>query len=89
MLEETANYAAYLLSTLVILITIIGSIYALYTALDKRTKESEERLSKEISKINTSIKDLDTKINNLAGRVSHIEGRLDQLYPPGIDKTAA
>jgi prefoldin subunit 5 len=79
MLEETTNYAAYLISTLVIIITIIGSIYALYAALEKRGKESEERLNKRIDDLKEDHTSLSNKVDNLATELKHLTADVNKL----------
>ena len=56
---------------------------------EEKIAVSEERLNKKLDDTITSIKELDKKTNEVSNKVSHIEGRLDQLFPPGVHKTAA
>jgi peptidoglycan hydrolase CwlO-like protein len=83
MLEETANYSVYLVSTLVVIFTIIGSIYALYNALEKRVKESEKRLGTDLNKRIDDLRDdhdsLSAKVDNLTADLKHLTADVNKL----------
>ena len=73
-----------------------GKIEATETRLMKEIKQcngkieaTEARLNIRFDDMITSIKEVDKKTNEVSNKVSHIEGRLDQLFPPGVNKTAA
>lgn len=89
------NIAAHI-GTLIILISIFGGYRMLRSDLKEIINRSESTLTEKISSLTekiedtkTSVKDLENKVDSLAKDLSHLKGRLDQLYPPGIDKTAA
>ena len=54
-----------------------------------KIEATEARLNNRFDDMITSIKELDKKTNEVSNKVSHIEGRLDQLFPTGVNKTAA
>ena len=77
-------------------VRMTGKIEATEARLMKEIKQcngkieaTEARLNIRFDDMITSIKELDKKTNEVSNKVSHIEGRLDQLFPPGVHKTAA
>ena len=54
-----------------------------------KIEATEVRLNNRLDDTIASIKEVDKKTNEVSNKVSHIEGRLDQLFPPGVNKTAA
>ena len=84
------------IDTILIIITLVGGYRLLKSDLIEEIKKcegkigaTEERLNNRLDDMSTSIKELDKKTNEVSNKVSHIEGRLDQLFPPGVNRTAA
>lgn len=82
------NIAAHI-GTLIILISIFGGYRMLKSDLEEMINKTENTLTEKIKDTKTSVKEVENKVDDLAKDLSHLKGRLDQLYPPGIDKTAA
>ena len=77
------------IDTILIIITLVGGYRLLKSDLKEEIKKCEERLNNRFDETTINIKEVDRKTNEVSNKVSHIEGRLDQLFPAGVNKTAA
>ena len=88
------------IDTILIIITLVSGYRLLksdlteiinqsHKGLKEEIKKCEDRLNNRLDETTANIKEVDKKTNEVSNKVSHIEGRLDQLFPPGVNKTAA